>query len=248
MKKCPNCNQYFGDENDFCPDDGTVLIAEGVVFQSSGDMPTQYVPRPQTSAATPAASPSNLLYLVIGILATALVGVGLYLLLSRDAENKAGAANISTTQPNTQAANTPPIATLANTVANEVLPSPSIPSLSPNGNWTGEIIYPSGSAFSAKAAFSDAGNRQVSGQILWTLLRTTNPQKSALRGSSATEFVRGTFDPATRTLTIEGYDTDDQSQRLIIRDKYRLTLTPDGRTFRGFSYGGKTRGQVTLQK
>jgi hypothetical protein len=188
-----------------------------------------------------------LLYLVIGVLATALIGVGLYLFMSRDTEKRSEAPNANTTQATTPAVNTATPAAPINTVANTVLP-PANPALTPNGNWRGEIAYPSGSAFSAQASLAVAANGQVSGQILWTLLRTTNPEKMGLIGSPATEFVRGTFDPPTRMLTIAGYDTDDHSGHLIIMDKYRLTMSPDGHGLSGVSFGGKTRGQMTLHK
>ena len=29
MKKCPNCGRIFGDDNDFCPEDGTRLVGQG---------------------------------------------------------------------------------------------------------------------------------------------------------------------------------------------------------------------------
>jgi hypothetical protein len=216
-------------------------------YQTPGDMPTQYVQRPQAVVARPTGGSSNMLYLVIGVLATALVGVGIYLFVSRDTEKRPEAASSNTTQTNTPAANAASPAAPANTMANAA-PAPPNPALNPSGNWLGEIGYPSGSAFSAKATFSDTGNGQVGGQILWTLLRTTNPEKMGLTGSSATEFVRGTFDAATRTLTVAGYDTDDHSGHLIIMDKYRLTMSPDGHSLSGFSFGGKTHGRITLRK
>lgn len=33
MKRFLNCNQSFSEDNDFCPDDGTVLVAGDVGFR-----------------------------------------------------------------------------------------------------------------------------------------------------------------------------------------------------------------------
>jgi hypothetical protein len=40
MKRCPNCNQTFSDENSFCLSDGTVLVSD------AADMPTIIRPSP----------------------------------------------------------------------------------------------------------------------------------------------------------------------------------------------------------
>ena len=188
-----------------------------------------------------------MLYLLIGILATALVAVGLYLFLSRDTEKRSETANTATPNANNNnTANTTP-----SPVANANKPANTVPAtnpaLSPNGNWTGQITYPSGTAFSAQASLADAGNGQMKGQILWTLLRTANPQKMGMAGMSATEFVQGAFDMTTQTLSIAGYNTNDPNH-LIILDKYRLTMSTDGRSLSGFSYGGKSRGKFDLRK
>lgn len=55
MKKCPNCSRNFDDDNDYCPEDGTLLVSDAAgqpfgTFQSSGEMPTQVVNRPNTTS------------------------------------------------------------------------------------------------------------------------------------------------------------------------------------------------------
>ncbi|MBK6724637.1 MAG: hypothetical protein IPG58_15625 [Acidobacteria bacterium] len=252
MKNCPSCNQIFTDDNDFCLNDGTLLV-----FASAGlsnNVPTEVVQYRQTSQSVPQpdGGSSNILYLLIGVLATALVGIGIYLFVSRDSESRAENRNSAPAPANSQPQpNTATPATTSNLPPNinaATPPERPATTVSPNGNWTGNISYPSGSAFSAKASFSDTGSGQVSGQILWTLLKTSNPQKAGLVGSSATEFVRGNFDSATRTLSVAGYDTDDPTGNLVIVDKYRLTISSDGRSISGFSYGGKSRGRFSLRK
>lgn len=54
MKKCPNCSRNFDDDNDYCPEDGTSLVPDSGgqpsgTFQSSGEMPTQVVNRPNAT-------------------------------------------------------------------------------------------------------------------------------------------------------------------------------------------------------
>ena len=63
MKKCPNCSQFFTDDNMFCLDDGTSLLyvsetgQDPPVFPVSGDQPTVFVPKIQTPAVfTPPAT------------------------------------------------------------------------------------------------------------------------------------------------------------------------------------------------
>ena len=50
-----------------------------------------------------------------------------------------------------------------------------------------------------------------------------------------------------RTRVMNLFGTNVTSD-LIIRDKYRVTISPDGRSLSGVSYGGKTRGQLTMRK
>ena len=88
MKRCPNCNQYFGDENDYCLQDGTPLIAQGpapptAIFPSSAEIPTQYIPRPLTTPPTQTGNSSKWLYLIIGILGATVVVGGFFLLFHR---------------------------------------------------------------------------------------------------------------------------------------------------------------------
>ena len=85
MKKCPNCNQIFSDDNDFCLNDGTPLISDNT------SQPTLIVNTPASTAQPfnhaalgPSTGSSNMLYLVIGVLATTLVGIAAYAFLLRD--------------------------------------------------------------------------------------------------------------------------------------------------------------------
>lgn len=82
MKQCPQCGQFTGEENDFCPNDGTRLGS------ASGEIPTVVIntPRPnpyptgQTFVPTPAPSPApgstKFLYVIILVLAMVATGLG----------------------------------------------------------------------------------------------------------------------------------------------------------------------------
>lgn len=88
MKKCPSCNRPFSDDFEFCLEDGTRLMAESGGFQTSGEMPTQYIPRPLSAAPAPAgvAPTSKLPYVIIGILTAIILAGGIYF-LTRGVEN-----------------------------------------------------------------------------------------------------------------------------------------------------------------
>jgi len=242
MKRCPNCNQIFLDDSDFCLEDGTRLVVDSGnqafgVSQTSGEMPTQVVPLSQSAAAQPSTGSSPLLYLVIGVLATALAAVVVYLLLLRDDGKKAEIAVTDAPQANsaaTFAPSTPSPSPTPITPAAAVPPS-VIPGLSPSGTWTGD--WNSRSAhFKAAANLNESGGR-VDGKILWTLIRHSNPQKSQKGGSTAVEYVRGTFDPTTRAITLAGYRKEDPDN-IVVLDRYNLTLSADGKTMNGRSKSG----------
>lgn len=114
MKRCPKCGLTLTDDNDFCLEDGTRLVMDSGNrafggFQTSGEMPTQFVPHPQAVAAPPATRSLPILYLVIGVLATALTAVGVYLLLLRDDGKKSEIAVSDVPQASSTASPTPSI-------------------------------------------------------------------------------------------------------------------------------------------
>jgi len=135
MKKCPNCSQVFEDDNDFCTNDGTTLVPDTGPqgfggFQSSGEMPTQYVRRPQSAVRPPVARSSNLLYLFVGILATALVATGLYLFSLRDSTQQSVTTSGNVSQPTSATGIVSPSPTPSNTMSNAVnaIRAPNLPS------------------------------------------------------------------------------------------------------------------------
>jgi hypothetical protein len=254
MKQCPNCQQIFTDDDLFCHNDGSslLLISESgrnvvPAFPVSGEMPTQYVPRPSAAVATgaPAAAKdsSKWLFLVIGVLATALVGMGIYLFTARGekAETVARIAKpeVNGAQENRAATPTPaaPPASFSSPASAVAVPvGPKIdPNLSPSGNWAGDWSSKS-TYFTATANLTETSG-QVSGQIVWTLARTSNPKKTGKIGSTATEYVQGTFNPATRVVALRGVRKDDPNG-IVILDRYNLSLAENNRTLSGRSING----------
>jgi hypothetical protein len=255
MKRCPKCQQIFpGDDSVFCIDDGATLVPHTATPDSgyiSGDAPTQVLQRPSSPPAGGENS-TKWLYLVIGVLATALVAGGVIIYLTRGKEDKPGntpaAANTNykTVTPdnsapakNTAAVNTP------------AAPGNTAPSmrLSPGGNWAGDWTSPSGAYLTIKVNLDDDGAGNVQGQIEWTLRRTTRPEKMNKIGMTAIEYVRGKYDPSTRNLTMSGYRKDDPNNVLVMVDDYRLGLTADNRGLNGAARnGGKWDGKIKLQR
>jgi len=222
MKKCPNCQQVFDDTNDFCANDGTTLVG---ISPTGFDTPTQVFRTPYAGATpAPVQRSSPMLYLVIGILVAAVAGMGIYLFMLREPAKQNESSNATAPKTTNSTAGMPSAYSTAassqtsgpvNQMASVPNPPATNPNLSPRGNWSGQISYGSGSAFSAQASLTDSETGHIGGQIVWRLLRTNNPQKVGRVGSSATEFVQGTFDPASRTVLINGVNVTDSE--LIIR-------------------------------
>lgn len=258
MKKCPSCNQNYSDDNVFCMNDGTTLLfadntdANPFVIPTGDNQTTQVVSKPQFSAQIPVQSApkdtSKWLFLVIGILLSAVVAMGAFLLTrSGEKETANQKAKIENTPTeNTNRAENDLVKTTLKT--NPTVEQPKInPNLNPAGNWSGSLSYPSGASFSGQADLTDEGGGRVSGQIVWTYVSAGNRSKADKIGLSATEYVRGIYDAATRTLTLNGYSESDPHD-MIILDKYRLTLAENNRQMSGYSFGGKTRGNFSLRK
>jgi hypothetical protein len=99
MKRCPQCNQIFTDDNFFCLNDGTSLLYNSntvqnpPVFQTSSDAPTLVVSRPQENRPSSGNGSSKWLYLVIGVMGTTLVAMAVFMFLLREKNEKSEIAN-----------------------------------------------------------------------------------------------------------------------------------------------------------
>jgi len=251
MKQCPSCQQLFEDDNLYCLEDGTPLLqlvetAPPASFPLSGEVPTQFIPRPVAVPQAAVEAQSKWLYLVIGVLATALVAVTLFFVMRPGADSpKAGNSGENPTArgANDSSANTsgsPNVASSNGSVtpaanANKAFEKPVDPSLTPAGTWSGNWTSKS-AEFSARASFSE-DNGRVSGQIEWTLDRTSNPKKIYKVGLTAIEYVQGTYNPATRQLSVRGVRKDDPNG-IVILDRYNLSLAESNRTLSGRSING----------
>ncbi|MCY7347490.1 MAG: hypothetical protein LH614_14900, partial [Pyrinomonadaceae bacterium] len=240
--------------------DGTTLsdvseTAPPPFFQTPDSAPTQFMSLPPTSAAKSSSDSSKWLYLIIGVMATALIALGITVFLSRNSTEKETAKtepgvksneNVSTTnQSNAENKTSEPPNNKSNTTAfapPRLMPSIN-PNLNPAGRWSGD--WTSNKAYwTATMVLNDNGGGRFAGEIYWTLQRHTNPKKSGKSGATATEYVQGTFNPATRTLSLSGYRKDDP-QNVAVLDRYSLILAENNQSLGG---GSKTNGRFNLSR
>lgn len=87
MKKCPNCNHFFSDDDIFCPIDGTTL--EAAVSLATNDTPTQVLSSFPTPVV-PKKSDGKYLYLITGTMAVVIIGLSaiVFYLLSGKENNE----------------------------------------------------------------------------------------------------------------------------------------------------------------
>jgi hypothetical protein len=257
MKKCPNCGQPYSDDDLFCVTDGTTLVpgvpesAQG--GYNSGNAPTQVLQRSLSQSAGPKSN-SNLLYMVIGILATALVGLTVVFYVTRSKESgkektEANYSNSSTEYKTSQVNSNLPKNSTPASVVSEPANVPISNPYSPRGTWAGDWTSPSGAYLTIKLNLNDDGAGNVQGQIEWTLQRTNRPEKMNKIGMSAVEYVRGKYDTSSRNLTMSGYRKDDPNNVLVMVDDYRLSISQDDRNLNGAARnGGKWDGKMRLQR
>lgn len=120
-------------------------------------------------------------------------------------------------------------------VANPVRVSPvasSIATIDVTGRWSCEWSTPRGYLFTCTLDLQLTDQTVVTGKINWTLKLSPRIEEQHLIGRSATEFVRGSFDPRNRVLMFQGYDKEDH-YGVIALDSYRLTLSGDAGEIQG---------------
>lgn len=257
MKKCPQCQQTYSDDNDFCHNDGAGLItAESFNTQSSLYSIAQPAPVPTNVVSARQTSP--ILYAALGGMAILVLVLGGFLLFSRNSsesdEDKAGTANKSEETSSKKTEETNKITSDIPPASSATIEKPAAPNLqtpkpyiSPAGNWRGQWTNGKGSAFDQQFTLKDDGNGKISGQIVHTLQSTINMEKTGKIGLTAVEYVEGVYDPNTRIINISGVRKVDPNN-LIILDKYRLSLSSDNSILAGETFGGKTRGRITFRR
>jgi hypothetical protein len=99
-----------------------------------------------------------------------------------------------------------------------------------HGRWQGAP----GEVFTAKVALEVSDN-QLTGHIEWTLAESQREEYRPKIGRSGIEYVKGTFDPETRVVRVEGYQKHDPESILGL-DKYELILAPNSRSMGGITW------------
>lgn len=272
MRTCPNCGKVYANDLFFCLDDGTRLrdgsptvdpaAPTEPAYDVGTSLPTEVIRTPETIAIkTPSTKPppvviaksSKLPYIAIGLLVVTCLGLaGTLIILNLDSilpANK-NTANSSLQIANLTTMATPPPATPMQTPASSASPTSTklVASLDPSGTWSGSWSTPSGTLFDFVLTLS-RHVMSLDGSIRWTMRRTARSDKSDKIGLSATEYVRGTFDPASSAINLAGYSKDDPDGVLVMVDVYKLQISSDGRKLTGTARnGGKWNGKVDLTR
>lgn len=221
MKNCPQCGNTFSDELNYCLDDGTALIYETdpektIPFTYHSEeitaQQTVSVKDAPTQIIPPAPSAKDVY--------PKKSSKWLYLTIGIVAASFAAAAFLFFTFGN----------------VNNFFAASDNTNLTPDGNWAGDWNS-NNTTYTATAKFEEK-NGEVSGQIVWTLKRTTNPKKIDKVGTSAVEFVEGKYDLQTKLLSFHGVRKNDPNE-IVILDKYNLSLSDDNQTLMGASINGR---------
>ncbi len=247
MKKCPTCSQTFADDILFCIYDASVLITPPAM------PPSEQLNTPSLNSGANAKHQVSRLYLVISGMGLVILGLGFSLIAmygNRNAVEPGVQANSppGRAQPSVR----PPSAaetTQAIREAPSKTPAPRINLTDVDGFWKGKWSTDSGTMLDIEFTLRSVGDNRVEGQIKWTMRRTVRPDKKEKIGLSATEYIRGSFDPSTRLLTASGYRKDDPNDVLVMLDNYRLTVSEDGHHLTGVARnGGRWNGHLDLDK
>lgn len=225
MKNCPHCGNTFSDELNYCFDDGTVLIYE---TDADKTIPFKYPSTDEnlTASSSEKTIPFNYASkeipasLPITNSETANVSSKWhFLIIGILATILAGAVVVYFFLPS----------------ENAVVSLPYNEKLTPNGDWSGDWNTEN-SYFTATANFVE-NNGDITGRIIWTLKRTTKPEKIEKIGTSAVKYVEGKFDAETKLLNLRGVRKEDPNN-LVILDKYTLSLAEDNKSLLGKSING----------
>lgn len=239
MKRCPNCNQVFSDDNVFCQQDGTTLLfvsqtsENPSLFPVTDSAPTQVVSRPRISSSSAASDSSKWLYLIIGAIAATILALGITFYFSQNANQKES-GNFAKSNNTTETISSPASQNSAKTENKTIL--------SPKGRWTGNLTYPWGAVYSAQADFTDEGSGQIRGQVVW--ICTAYPKKEYQIGTKEIEVVQGTFDTATRTLFLKENKSDPNDPP----SKYTMTLAEDDSRLDGTIVGSGRPWNLGLRR
>ncbi len=103
------------------------------------------------------------------------------------------------------------------------------------GSWSGSWVAPEGYSYAAAMRLEMGADYGVQGQITWTLEQSPRKEERSKIGLTGIEYVRGTFDPASGVLLMEGYEKADPNAILGL-DRYRLFLAENGTVIGGITW------------
>jgi hypothetical protein len=264
MKQCPTCQSIYSEDDDFCPNEGSVLLIvtggdRSASFQYvSANIPTEVMSPIRSPVFASNGNPGNWTYLIAGALGTLIIVGAIFVIwrgntgssvdnftsAGKPAADPAAFAAFPIGNAASQAGTPDNVAS-----SNSVSVTVPIAKLSPHGRWVGDWSSPSGAYLTIVMDLNDDGTGSVAGKIEWTLRRTTRPEKINKIGLSATEFVNGHFDPVSRTLNLNGYRKNDPNNVLVMLDSYRLALSGDTHRLNGTARnGGKWNASVNVSR
>jgi hypothetical protein len=149
-----------------------------------------------------------------------------------------------TINANTQASPAPTAATKTT-----VSSSPPLVPVELTGGWQGQWSSPNGWIYSANMYLEVINTSNgVQGYINWTMKSSPQESEQSKIGLTAVEYVKGSYNPEARLLTMEGYRKDDPHE-IISLDKYRLVFAEDNRSLGGATWDhGGWRGRLSLNR
>ncbi len=110
-----------------------------------------------------------------------------------------------------------------------------------DGFWVSSSPESAGYLYEVTMTLVSGANNSVDEQIARILRGSPRASEQAKIGLSAVEFVRGSYDPVSRVIRLEGYEKTDPNT-VISLDRYHLLLADNGTVI-----GGITEGQGTWQ-
>lgn len=103
------------------------------------------------------------------------------------------------------------------------------------GSWDGEWLDPAGQLLSYRFKIRVTDRNDAGGTAIWILKNTSGFDEQLQVGRQATVYVKGSFDPQYRFISMGSYRQDDP-YNIVDVDEYRLYLSPDGSTLSGEIY------------
>ncbi len=227
--------------------------------------PSDTIPPDLSSSAQlmPQGKSSRYVYTIIALMFMLILGLLSIIvvpLMLRDQKQDKNIASQTTKSVSASANTESPEASITTLKESQLPKSPAIVSnhsnpISPSaaatlvGRWHGQWTSSKGGLFDADLVLEEIGtDNGVQGVINWTLERSVLESKQSKIGLTATEFVKGSYNPMTRALIMEGYRKNDPNN-IINLDKYRLVLAEAGKSLEGATWNhGNWGGRLSLSR